>query len=81
MRRNNRVRRLLAGLMLFIMVSSVVADCNMVTAFAVNNESNISESGIVLETENHPEDKSTQADTGSNQDKSTQADTDSNQDN
>ena len=53
----NRGRRLLAKLMLFIIVSSVAADCNLVTAFAVNNESVAAESEIAAKTENQTEDK------------------------
>ena len=56
MHKSFRGKKLLAGLMLFTMLSSVVADSNVVTALAVDNEVNISESEIVLEKEEYQND-------------------------
>ena len=69
MRGYNRVRRVLAGLMLFTMVSSVVVDSNLVTALAVDNTINTSESEIVVEKEDHQNDSLTETNTESNQEK------------
>ena len=69
MRGHNRVRRVLASLMLFTMVSSVVVDSNLVTALAVDNTINTSESEIVVEKEDHQNDSLTETNTESNQEK------------
>ena len=55
-KKNYRGRRLLASLMLFTMISSVVADCNVATAFAADNKLNISESKAVLEEKDYEDD-------------------------
>lgn len=47
--KNYRGKRLLAGLMLFVMVSSVVADCNVATAFAADNKLNISDQNNITQ--------------------------------
>lgn len=68
MRKNNRGKRVLAALMLFIMVSSIVADCNLVTVFAVNNDSVISESEKVLEEKDGKETSQLEIGTNTNPD-------------
>ena len=66
-KKNNRGKRFIAGLLLFTMVSSVVADCNIATAFAADNKLNISESEIVIEKEDYQNDVPTESNTISNQ--------------
>ena len=48
-KKNYRGKRLLAGLMLFAMVSSAVADCNVATAFAADNKLNISDQNNITQ--------------------------------
>ena len=68
MRKNGMLKRLLAGVLLFTMVSTVILDSSLITASAANNEFYNSENEIVSEIEDDQEVNLEETDTSSDQD-------------